>query len=63
MTKLPLRGTLLIACLAGRGRTPSFAEGQIAAVAQTNQLQLVLVTFNTSDYADFADLTVEDWRR
>jgi tRNA(fMet)-specific endonuclease VapC len=61
MTKLPLRGTLLIARLAGRGRTPSFAEGQIAAVAQTNQL--VLVTFNTTDYADFAGLTIEDWRQ
>ncbi len=47
--------------LASRGRTPSFADGQIAAVAQTNQH--VLVTFNTSDYADFADLTVADWRR
>ncbi len=47
--------------LTSRGRTPSFADGQIAAVAQTNQL--VLVTFNTSDYADFAGLTVEDWHR
>ena len=45
--------------LASHGCTPSFADGQIAAVAQTNQL--VLVTFNTSDYADFAGLTVEDW--
>ena len=46
--------------LASRGRTPSSADGQIAAVAQSNQL--VLVTFNTGDYADFAGLTVEDWR-
>jgi len=45
--------------LAGQGRTPSFADGQIAAVAQTNQL--VLVTFNTADYADFTGLTIEDW--
>jgi tRNA(fMet)-specific endonuclease VapC len=42
------------------GRTPSFADGQIAAVAQTNQL--VLVSFNTSDYADFSGLAIEDWR-
>jgi tRNA(fMet)-specific endonuclease VapC len=47
--------------LASRGRTPSFADGQIAAVAQTNQL--VLVTFNMADYADFVGLTVENWRR
>ncbi len=46
--------------LVSQGRTPSFADGQIAAVAQTNQL--VLVTFNTADYADFVSLTVEDWR-
>ena len=46
--------------LTGSGRTPSFADGQIAAVAQTNQL--VLVTFNTADYADFAGLSLEDWR-
>ena len=42
------------------GRTPAFADGQIAAVAQTNQL--ILVTFNTADYADFSGLVVEDWR-
>lgn len=47
--------------LAGLGRTPSFADGQIAAVAQTNQL--VLVTFNTDDFIDYADLTIEDWRK
>ena len=46
--------------LTSLGRTPSFADGQIAAVAQTNQL--VLVTFNTADYADFDGLTIEDWR-
>lgn len=42
------------------GRTPAFADGQIAAIAQTNQL--ILVTANTADYADFSGLTVEDWR-
>ena len=46
--------------LAAIGRTPSFADGQIAAIAHTNQL--TLVTFNTADYADFAGLSVEDWR-
>ena len=46
--------------LTSRGRTPSFADGQIAAVAQTNQL--VLVTFNPVDYAEFDGLTLEDWR-
>lgn len=42
------------------GHTPPFADGQIAAIAQTNHL--VLVTFNTSDYADFSGLALEDWR-
>lgn len=42
------------------GRTPPFADGQIAAIAQTNQL--VLVTFNIADYTDFTGLVVEDWR-
>jgi tRNA(fMet)-specific endonuclease VapC len=46
--------------LVSLGRTPSFADGQIAAVAYTNQL--VLVTSNTIDYANFVDLTIEDWR-
>lgn len=42
------------------GRTPAFADGQIAAIAQTNQL--ILVTFNTADFADFQGLSIEDWR-
>jgi len=46
--------------LAALGRTPPFADGQIAAVAQTNQL--ILVTINTADFGDFAGLVVEDWR-
>lgn len=45
--------------LSALGRTPTFADGQIAAVAHTNQL--ILVTFNTSDYVDFVGLTIEDW--
>ncbi len=42
------------------GRTPPFADGQIAAIASTHQL--TLVTFNTADYADFSGLTLESWR-
>ena len=42
------------------GRTPPFADGQIAAVARTNDL--VLVTLNLTDYESFRDLRVEDWR-
>lgn len=41
------------------GRTPAFADGQIAAIAQTQQL--ILVTCNTADYADFSGLALEDW--
>ena len=42
------------------GRTPPFADGQIAAVAATNGLSLV--TFNHDDYVAFQDLRLEDWR-
>jgi len=42
------------------GRTPPFADGQIAAVARANDL--VLVTLNLTDYDGFRDLRVEDWR-
>lgn len=45
--------------LAGAGRTPPFADGQIAAVARTNDL--ILVTLNLTDYEGFRDLRVEDW--
>lgn len=41
------------------GRTPDYADGQIAAIAATNNL--ILVTRNISDYADFAGLTIENW--
>jgi tRNA(fMet)-specific endonuclease VapC len=46
--------------LARDGRTPPFAEGQIAAVARTNDL--ILVTLNQTDYAGFHDLQIEDWQ-
>lgn len=45
---------------AGIGRTPPFADGQIAAVARTNDL--VIVTSNVADFAHFDDTQVEDWR-
>jgi tRNA(fMet)-specific endonuclease VapC len=43
------------------GKTPAFADGQIAAIAKTNEL--ILVTFNRADYTGFQDLTFEDWHR
>ena len=45
--------------LAAQGRTPPFIDGQIAAIAMVNNL--TLVTRNTDDFANFADLTVENW--
>lgn len=41
------------------GKTPSFADGQIAAFAQVNGL--IVVTNNVADYADFIELQVENW--
>lgn len=46
--------------LALAGRTPPFADGQIAAVARTNDL--ILITLNLMEYDGFRDLRVEDWR-
>lgn len=45
--------------LAGIGRTPSYADGQIAAIATVNDL--ILVTNNTSDYRDFQHLQLQNW--
>lgn len=45
--------------LVNMGKTPPFADGQIAAIAKVNDL--ILVTNNMSDYADFLDLLVENW--
>ena len=45
--------------LTGRGRTPPFVDGQIAAIAATNGL--TLVTRNTGDFDDFTGLSVENW--
>ncbi len=41
------------------GLTPAFADGQIAATATTNGL--ILVSRNTKDFINFADLTIENW--
>lgn len=41
------------------GRTPSFIDGQIAAVAAVHEL--VLVTANVADFRLFQGLRVEDW--
>jgi tRNA(fMet)-specific endonuclease VapC len=41
------------------GLTPSYADGQIAAIAAVNQL--ILVTRNVSDYQNFSGLAVENW--
>ncbi|NEQ68722.1 MAG: type II toxin-antitoxin system VapC family toxin [Symploca sp. SIO2D2] len=41
------------------GKTPSFVDSQIAAIAKTNKL--ILVTNNVSDYVDFQDLSLDNW--
>ena len=46
--------------LAARGETPPFADGQIAAIAQTQNL--VLVTMNVGDFRRFTGLRVVSWR-
>jgi tRNA(fMet)-specific endonuclease VapC len=45
--------------LAAIGRTPSFLDGQIAAVAKVNNL--ILVTANRSHFEPFEGLPIEDW--
>ena len=41
------------------GQPPSFADGQIAAIAAVNDL--ILVTANTADFANFDSLLIENW--
>jgi tRNA(fMet)-specific endonuclease VapC len=41
------------------GRTPSFVDSQIAAIASVNEL--VLVTANRSDFAEFENLRLDNW--
>ncbi len=45
--------------LSKRGRPPSAADGQIAAIASVNEL--IIVTANVKDFRRFKDLIVEDW--
>ncbi|HEY9630014.1 MAG TPA: type II toxin-antitoxin system VapC family toxin [Coleofasciculaceae cyanobacterium] len=45
--------------LVSLGRTPPHLDGQIAAIAVINDL--ILVTNNTSDYADFQNLQLQNW--
>ena len=45
--------------LVKKGKTPSFVDGQLAAIAVVNGL--ILVTRNVRDFASFADLRVESW--
>jgi tRNA(fMet)-specific endonuclease VapC len=41
------------------GRTPSFQDGQIAAIARSNNL--ILVTANRSHFEIFESLSIENW--
>jgi tRNA(fMet)-specific endonuclease VapC len=45
--------------LVSLGRTPPYFDGQIAAIAVVNDL--VLVTNNISDYAEFQNLQLQNW--
>jgi tRNA(fMet)-specific endonuclease VapC len=45
--------------LVALGQTPAFQDGQIAAIAHV--YNLILVTNNVSDYANFQNLTIENW--
>ena len=46
--------------LKASGRVPPFVDGQIAAIAATQNL--TLVTLNEADYMHFAGLSIENWR-
>lgn len=46
--------------LSAAGKTPSFVDGQIAAIARVHAL--VLVTANVRHYEGFEGLKIEDWR-
>jgi tRNA(fMet)-specific endonuclease VapC len=46
--------------LSALGRTPPFADGQIAAIAAVSNL--TLVTFNVRDFSQFDGLKIVDWR-
>jgi len=46
--------------LSSNGKTPPFADGQIAAIAAVDDM--ILITFNTPDYEHFQGIQVKDWR-
>ena len=57
---LPLNGMLSKrARLAAAGQTPTFIDGQIAAIARVNGL--VFVTSNRADFARFKGLRTSSW--
>lgn len=41
------------------GKTPPFADGQIASIAYVNNL--ILVTRNITDFDSFSDLQIQSW--
>ena len=45
--------------LTAQGKTPSYVDSQIAAIAKVNGL--ILVTRNTADFESFADLHIQNW--
>ena len=45
--------------LSAVGKTPPFVDGQIAAIAYVNDL--ILITSNTRDFADFQELRMQSW--
>jgi hypothetical protein len=55
----PNQGLKERARLSKRGRPPSAADGQIAAIASVNEL--VVVTANVKDFRRFKDVVVKDW--
>ena len=57
--KAALRHAEERARLTSQGRKPPFVDGQIAAIAMVNDL--ILITRNTGDFEDFADLRSENW--
>ncbi len=46
--------------LIAQGTTPPFADGQMAAIARTREL--ILVTFNETDFRRFQGLRILSWR-
>jgi tRNA(fMet)-specific endonuclease VapC len=46
--------------LVGLGKTPPFVDGQIAAIARLNDLEVV--TTNPDDFRAFEGIRIADWR-